>query len=388
MRFIYAFLFTLCFSTAHAQLDSLFKGLIISECDSNNIKPLSQSMADFLPDRMVYLKGEIHSIKSNSTSFRSLFLGLHEKKGVNYILCELNHSYCFALNLVLKTGDATVLAEFDKKTGFDSVSLKRYYRYILTLYNYNLKQSPENKISFIGIDYDLQNTNAKANVQYEYQTAIKYLKRFSIKPLPGEIEYLCNEILKASDYAILRDLSSRLKDASAMHVSELIASFGDLYKDYYLIVNSVKYFPGIFREREMLTNFNYAVEGIKKVNPDTKPKFFGSFGAAHVEAGSNSSFAAILNKSKGFKDQVSFIATGYYNCLSTYDEKRPVIWQGAPIFGLKKKDQVAANSLVKAVSESTRKSLILMGGFKGLPADKLDFLKPYDALLIYNNFNF
>lgn len=379
-------LFSFSSAAAQSQQDSIINKLVIATSDSIDIKSLSQSMAKMLPEKMIYLKGEYHDMKSTGRSLRSIFIALHEIKGVNYMLSEYSHSYLFCYNLFLKTGDLKILATWDDQLGLDSLSLKRYYYNMISLYKYNLKQSSSNKISFVGIDIDLQNTSTRTNIQRDYLNAIKYLRKYSLRPLPGEINDLFEKILNSNDYQILSGLTFRLKEVSKMHVPELLACFGDFYKDYYLIVNSVKQFRGVHREEELLENFKIAFDGILKTNPDLKPRFFGNFGSYHASIEKKYSFASILDKSKDFRNNVAFIATGYYNSLSTYDKLKPVIWQGAAITGLSSKDQLEANRLVEETVGKVDKQLILMGNFKQLPSGKLDFLKRYDAFLIYNGF--
>jgi hypothetical protein len=389
MRFIIALFLILTFLTTKAQLSldsNELKSIIIAKCDSTTIWPLSLTMANSLPSKTIYLKGEIHSVDLDQKSFSSIFLGLHEQKGVNYILKEYNHSYFFTYNLFLKTGDVKILAELDHKLSLDSLALKKYYYYDLSLYRYNLKQPENKKISFIGVDIELQNAWQRISVQDNYKLAFKNFKKYALAGIPEEILILFDKILAETDYRILRDLSIRLREVSAMHVPELKKCFGEFYTDYYIIVNSVKVFPGVYREKEMLANFELAVKAIHNIKPTTTPRFFGSFGAAHVQSGGNHSFGSILNKSQNFKNQVSFIATGYYNGLSSYDKLKPIIWQGATIHGLSKNDQMDANQLVSTIGQSEKTTIVVLGNFNRLAKGKLDYLKPYDAMIIYTGF--
>ncbi|WP_316831286.1 hypothetical protein [Pedobacter aquatilis] len=386
MKFIYSFLLLFISLAANAQLDSIYKQLIISECDSSNIKPLSEAMAAILPDKSVYLRGETHDIRSNNISFSSLFLGLHERRGVNYILVEYSHSYFFMFNLFLKSGDVRILAELDKKLDLDSLSLRRYYSSAIALYKYNLKQPRDKKIRFIGIDIDLQNAWKRTEIQNNYKLAIRNFEKYSVGVIPQDILILFEKVAKESDYRLLNDLNNRLIEVSAMHVEELKRCFGDFYPDYYLIINSIKVLPGVYRDKQLLTNFETAVEAIRSINPTENPKFFGSFGCAHVEPGINNSFGSVLNRSKKFKDEVSFIGSGYYNSLCTYDKLKPIILQGASLPGLSKSEQVKANLLVSSIAQSQKRDIVLLSKFHLLPDGKFDFLKHYDAFIIYNGF--
>jgi hypothetical protein len=383
------FLFSnLSFANAQSVSGNALNNFVVAKSDTANFKVITDSLMNVLPNKSIYIIGETHANKANKFIFYPLFKELHKSIGVNYILMEMHHSLYFGYNLFLKFGDVRILAEFNKVSEKDSLKLRSSFTNALALYEYNEKQPIGNKIEFIGVDLDLSNiVGFRVLTQHHYITAIKYFKKYSIQSLPTPLNEIFDDIINAevNDLRFLLEKDKELQKLSVVYREELKACLGDFYKDFYIIVNSAKSFPNGRRDPVMVNNLDNAYRVIKEHKPNSEPKFFGSFGAAHVIPGNNGSFASKMNSSFIIKGGVAFIGASYFNSTTNYSKTVREIDKSS-LGGLSNKDEHLANTVLKDVSAQQKSPIVLLGRFNKIQNKELNFFKGFDAVFVFTGF--
>lgn len=364
------------------------ENIVVAKSDKSSFQVVADSLVNILPNKSIYLIGEIHSIKANDFIFYPLFKTLHKKRGVNYILKEMNHSLFFGYNLFLKYGDVRILAEFNKVLEKDSLKLRSSFTNTIALYEYNKLQDASQKIQFIGAEFDIENIPfGRPLTSHHYITAIRYLKKYSTQQLPETIDKIFQEIISvdANDVKLLTKKDKELNQLSALYRNELKLSFGDFYKDYYIIINSFKTFPTGRRDPGMVNNLENAYQIIKEMDPNAEPKFFGSFAAKHVIPGNNGSFASKMNSSSIIKGGLAFIGTSYFESTTNYAKTIRDVNESS-LAGLSNKDEHLANTVLQKISIQQNAPIILLGRYSNMLNSELSFLKGFDAVFVFTGF--
>lgn len=386
---IFFLFFNIFLVNAQSLSGNTLNNFVVAKSDTANFKVVVDSLISILPDKSIYLIGETHRIKANDLFFFPLIKSMCEKKNVKYVIMEMDHSYYFGTNLFLKYGDVKILADFDKRNPKDSLKWNRQYSDLIDLYRYNEKQPIDKKIEFLGLEFDITNIPfARPFTSFRYVTAIKYFRKYNYEKLPAAIDKIFQDItsIDVNDVKLLLKKDKELQKLAIIHQNDLKKCFGDFYKDFYIIMNSARSYPANGRrDGGMVNNLQNAYQILKENEPNSDPKFFGSFGAAHVIPGNNGSLASKMNSSSIIKGGVAFIGTSYFNSNSYYSKTIKEI-DNSSLHGLSNKDEALADAMLKDVSIQQQASIVLLGRFNNIQNKEFNFLKGFDAVFVFSGF--
>jgi hypothetical protein len=134
---IVTILFTHCSINLFAQINEV-----------NNITQVA------IPKSNMYWLSEAHGTASNYDIAFDLFSKIDSAVGVDYILLESNYLQTYYLNKYMKSGDSFMLdLAFSTSVGTFSWT-KEHKSYYERIYDYEKKESKENRIHFVGIDIE------------------------------------------------------------------------------------------------------------------------------------------------------------------------------------------------------------------------------------------
>jgi hypothetical protein len=107
---------------------------------------------NYLSSKEIFLSGESHSVKINTSLELEFLKYFSQKAGVKYYLIEYGNSLAMIYNKYLQTGDDSYL-----KIAFDSLEgsltwTKEEYEKWKNIYKYNLALPQDKKIMIIGVD--------------------------------------------------------------------------------------------------------------------------------------------------------------------------------------------------------------------------------------------
>ncbi|WP_291401081.1 hypothetical protein [Daejeonella sp.] len=351
--------------------------VIVNSAKIEEIPDLINSLANLLPQKRIYLMNELHWVKMNNLIRNDLVRSLHQKKKVNCFLIELNHSFAFGMNLFLKYGDTKILADFDGYDQTNMVDTAKFYERIKNLYQYNIKQDRNNRIRYIGIDFEIDKNRTR-----EYVVAMEYFMRLGKDKLPLSIIEILKEI-KQSDIGNVKYLimqNEKLLTETQKYKSEIAKALGDIFLDYMLIINAPNKIPFGRRDGDMISTLNYAVQILQETGTVKEPIFMGSFGKAHIFPEDGNSFSSLVQKSEYFKNNTSLIGVQYVNCLSRYKNETPNPIENDGLSIKNKATKIVVGSYLKSISDETNMPIILLNNIK---KSNVDYFRFYDAILIY-----
>lgn len=292
-------------------------------------------------------------------------------------MIEINHSFAFGMNLFLKYGDTKILADFDGYDQSNMIDTAKFYEKIKDLYQYNLGQSSNSRIRYVGIDFEMDRNRTR-----DYVLAMGYFLNIGKDKLPLPIVEVLKGI-KRSDIGNIKYLTmqnEKLLLATQKYRKELALAFGDMFADYLLIINAPNKIPPGRRDGNMMNALNYAVAVLQETGTVKEPVFMGSFGKAHVFPENSGSFSSLVQKSAYFKNSTSLIGVQYINCFSRHKNgtSDPIANDGLSVKN--SANGAAVGAYLKKISEKVNKPIILLDNLK---YTKQEYFKNYDAILIY-----
>jgi hypothetical protein len=383
------FTFILCCYICNAQEkdNNVFDNNLIIKGSKESVSVIIDSLVFNLPDKQIFIQNETHAVAIGSVMRFDLYKSLNRQKEVNYILKESPHSTQFGRNLYLKYGDVKILLDFDNLLDSPNVKAENFYKNTIDFYNYN-KSLPKNKqITFIGLDFEMDNAFGLDPLRVgQYVKAIKYFRKYAEGVIPEYLLKIFDEILDNPDMPIeeLRKQNELIRVYCDSNKETIKKIFGDIYFDLNLIINSSNKIPLGRRDGNIYDSFIRAYNFILTDQPNTSVKFFGSFGSSHVKPGKNGSFASKLDNSSQFKNQVSLIGQAYINCKSSYFNNKPsTIIKNSGLFCIGKKEEEEGTIELENISKNNNSPIILLGKFNNKRTTKNCFARYYDAVLIY-----
>lgn len=368
-----------CVFSANSQ-DSFAKysdTVVVQSAEIQELGKLSEILINQLPQKKIYLMNELHWVRMNNLIRHDLIKLFHQKRNVNSFLIESNHSYAFGMNLFLKYGDTKILADFDGYDQSNMIDTAKFYNKIKSLYLYNQNQPSNNRIRYVGIDFEIAKNRTR-----DYVIAMGYFLKLGSNRLPLPIIEILKSI-KRSDIGNVKYLTNQNKKLlieTQKFRSEIANALEDLFADYLLIINAPNKIPSGRRDRNLMSSLNYAVKIFQETGISKEPVFMGSFGAAHVFPEDGNSFSSLVQKSEYFKNNTSLIGVQYINCLSRYKNgtTNPIENDGLSIKN--KANNIVVGSYLKRLSDKTNKPIILLNNIKN---SNVEYFKYYDAILIY-----
>ena len=366
--------------------------VVVETGDGAAVNAISDSLAAMLPQKMVYLQNETHSISIGSLMKFSLYHSFSKYKGVNYILQESGHSIQFGRNLFMKYGDVNILLDFDGLIKDDQLDPIKYYKNTIHLYETNKQVPDAQKIRFIGIDFEIDDIGGvDPGRRRTYYTALKYFKKYAIGPIPAALDQVIDQILGHEQMPLkaLQQQNALMRDFTNKNSDLVKAAFGEFYLDFSLMINSSNSFPSDRRDDDMFKNFLRAYQLIKEKDPNGQPRFFGTFGSTRVKPGKNGSLASIISRSEIFANQVSLIGQAYVDCKTSYfrNKRPPVPITNSGLYVEKRNRDEESKVQLRAISDELKSPIILLGHFERLQGStKYGFTHYYDAVLIHTGF--
>ncbi len=244
-------------------------------------------------DYDVFFTGECHATCKNYDVQLRFIKYLSEKADLKYIFAEDFPSSSYIINFYLQTGDNSELEEYLKNLKGTYGGTNEFREYLVKLYEFNKSLPEDKKLTYIGLDIEHQEENAK-----------NYLLKLTEKSskLRSKIFSSSDELLSIE---ILRNISEDIKLNSDFYKKEL----GDnLFKFEYLLGNFIKGWDycnssenglesDVMRENSIIENFK------KVYNYFPKGKFYGQWGNSHAALSDSVEkksvrFAAQLQNSK------------------------------------------------------------------------------------------
>lgn len=292
-------------------------------------------------DKEIFLIGEYHYVKDNSSVQLKLLKYFKQKTNFKYFLCETSYLAAKKYNEYLNTGNEKVITEL--------INTEENLEFWRKFYEYNKTLKEEDKIQVVAPDIG----NMDNNLNY-------LIEVLSLKDLPmdmkGDLTLLKEYKPYIETFSNLEESKSGMEKYVDTYLNENKEKFTKLYKsmeskkssyesilkeDYFefnyvlknlkdlieVQENTINYgktkdFAEILRIRDLkiAENFNLLYEKLPK------GKYFGIWGSAHAyqkeilseEGVKTNNFAAQLNKEGSLlKGKILTIATFYDNCFTS-----------------------------------------------------------------------
>lgn len=262
------------------------------------IKQLAVSLADSLPNADCYFIGQAHLNKLNTTLELELLLQLHARHGVQFEILEYSHSAAMIMNEYLETGNDDLLKSLDSAGNFMLLRGVRQYNQALTA---------EKRIRFFGIDFE-----GRVNNRYLKKAAaiICHNKQLNNNTPLGK--YLIS--LQLPD-ANIPQLLTEIKQYLSISADTAASLLGNYYIDL-LLITQAQYGFSPRRDANMFMNFQTLYKALS--THTTNPRFFGSFGYAHIQPGNTQSISYRLQNSNSspVRGKVSLMGIQYFRSVT------------------------------------------------------------------------
>ena len=240
------------------------------------------------------LLSEIHYVSVNS-AIKFSMIKAGSTNGCSNIILEYPLSYSIICNHLLETGDTSSLSLISA-----SCEDIRFWKNII---EWNRQLPVSKKIKFWGIDFEITGDRRKY-----FLPAIDIL--CAGKNIPDSILHLLKMIPTG-------DESARKKVQQWLANSEARQSLGNSYALFQLLISRNTDFDKN-RDKELFASLLEIDALVRKSEP--KPRYFASFGIAHVNIQNKRSFASLLlnDKDSPYKNDLFVVATEYVSCTSNY----------------------------------------------------------------------
>ncbi len=262
------------------------------------IASLASSVTDSLPDADCYFIGQAHLNKLNTSLELELLLQLHARHGVQFEILEYSHSAAIIMNEYLETGKEDLLKSLDSNGNFSLLRGVRQYNQALTT---------EKRIRFFGIDFE-----GRANNRYLKKAAaiICHNKQLNNNTRLGQ--YLASMQLPDAD---IPQLLTQIKQYLSVAADTAASLLGNYYIDL-LLITQAQYGFSPRRDANMFMNFQTLYKTLSTYTPN--PRFFGSFGYAHIQPGNTQSISYRLqySNSSPVRGKVSLIGIQYFRSVT------------------------------------------------------------------------
>ena len=253
-----------------------------------------------------YFIGQAHGNQANTVIENGLFFSLNKRFNVRYYILEFGQSFAFLLNQYLETGQDSILKATYLKANFDIV--KRIKNFNDTVVN-------SKKIKFFGLDFE-----NRLNWKWTKQS-IEIISDKIKLPTNNPLQILLNAVINPQPDSEEENLTA-LKKYLNENENDCRLFLGKYYVDVLLISNA-KFTLSQKRDKDMYGNFELLYKELEREGE--APKFFASFGIAHINPKNNSGLPyRLLNGTDSpIKDSVSVIGTQYYNCTFNVPNPTP-----------------------------------------------------------------
>jgi hypothetical protein len=287
--------FFISYNTKSRDMRKLFCCIFILTSFNLQSQHFLNDYVNTLGQNKFYFVGQAHSNKANTLIEQQLLFSLHKTYGVRYNIMEYGHSAAFLINLYLESGDERFLSVINQDAGFGFIKAIKAYNDAL----------PEDKrISFYGLDYEGKYTKDVLDIILQL-TAI---------PVTDTLHKLITAAIEASDKTV-RGSIFEVKKYLAANEEASRKLLGRYYVDVLLISNAIHGFI-LFTDRDQTMFANFKKLYAELLRTDESPRFFASFGFAHVSPDNSNGFAMRLLQQEGSPVQNSVSITGaqYLNC--------------------------------------------------------------------------
>lgn len=229
-------------------------------------------------DYRVFLAGEYHAQTKGYQTKKMLIQYLHEKQGVDYLICEVGMGHGMFLDDYIQNGDDEKLKFLMNQIENTMAWTKEEYEFWQWLYEYNQQQSQQDKLHIIGLDVELERY-PKCTIK-----GLSLLLDDSVTPAE-EIQPTI-ERMKQGDETVIWEFPKVLEE----YPEEMKEAFGENFPwaeqyaknvaatEQYVELNKLK---GVnahqIRDNAMADNLCFVLEQLPE-----DAKFFGQFGGAHV----------------------------------------------------------------------------------------------------------
>lgn len=284
------------------------------------------SAVNSLSESDFYFVGQAHENQANAIIENGLLFSLNKKFNVRYYILEWGQSFAFLLNQYLETGQDSILEFVHAKSNFDLVK---------AIKSFNDTVADSKKIKFFGLDFE-DRLDGKWT-----KKAIEIISDKIELPANNPLQILLKGVIHSQSNSEKENLKG-LRKYMTNNAKGCRLFLGKYYIDVLLISNA-QFAMSSNRDKAMFANFKLLYEELKKT--EENPKFFASFGYAHVNPGNKNGLPNRLNSNDSpVKGSVSVIGTQYYNC--TFNVPKPTPGPAGALSALCKK------TIVKSVESS------------------------------------
>jgi hypothetical protein len=312
-----------------------------------------------------YFIGQAHGNQANIIIERDLLLSLNRKFNVRYYILEYGQSLAFFLNQYLETGQDSILNFINSKGNFDLVK---------TIKHFNDTVPDSRKIKFFGVDFE-DRLDGKWT-----KKAIEIISDKIGLSNNHPLQILLNSVIKQepkSEEENLYQLAMYLK----INAQNCRALLGKYYVDVLLISNSQFAFSPK-RDKAMFDNFKLLYSELTRTKEN--PKFFASFGFAHVNPENKNGlpYRLLEDDDSPIKGKVSVIGAQYYNC--TFKVREPTLGPVGTLSSLCKKS-VTKN--IDSSNDTKAKTITFFSKSEMKTFSCKESLNKLDGLIIIKNFD-
>ena len=224
----------------------------------------------------VFLAGEYHAQTKGYQTKKMLIQYLHEKQGVDYLICEVGMGHGFLLDDYIQTGNEENLSFLMEELEGALAYTQDEYQFWKWLYDYNQQQPVDDKLHIIGLDMEFQENSSIRGLSLLMDNSVTPAKE--IQPLV--------ERIKKSDGTVIAEFPNALEEYSEQ-MGELFGESFPWIEQYAKNIEATNQFYDWMEEGK--TNFHQIRDdkmtdnlffAMKQLPEDTK--FFGQFGAEHI----------------------------------------------------------------------------------------------------------
>ncbi|MDB5200219.1 MAG: hypothetical protein JWO92_2182 [Chitinophagaceae bacterium] len=252
-----------------------------------------------LPEEKFYFLGQLHNNEANTILEKEFLFSLNKQFGVSYDIIEYSHSLAVIFNEYLLTGQDSLLSFITPKANF---------KFIKSVKQFNDSVDENRKIKFYGVDFEGRNSGKFT------KKAISLILKYSLDK-DNPLYYLL-KTCEQSDSIMLHSNLNEVKKYLEKNITLSKKILGDKYLDILLITN-VQYGMSLskVRDKSMYANIKYLYNELS-TKYSSKPKFFASFGIAHINPRNSKGIANILNSDEEspFKNGIVTLGVQYLNC--------------------------------------------------------------------------
>jgi len=256
-----------------------------------------------------YFIGQAHGNMVNTLLEKEFLFALNRKYGVRYEILEYGHSLAVIFNEYIESGNDSLLTYISPGSNFTLLKAVKHF---------NDSADEQHRIKFYGIDFEGRLGNKYLKKAIEIMLA-------HIRPGNNDALHTLMNKLMQTDSAGTKETLLELKKYLLANETESRKLSGKFYTDLLLIANA-RYGFSPRRDDEMYANFKLLYKELAR--PGQHPKFFASFGYAHLNPNNKPGIVNRLlnNGSSPVYGKVSLTGVEYFN--SSFSDNIKKTWDG------------------------------------------------------------